>query len=72
MTQKRQNLPARPIGRPPVTPKLTEALFVRTNLELIQGLDKLVERERQAHPGRIVTRANIIRDILYQAVENYE
>ena len=72
MTQKRQDLPPRPVGRPPnPTLRLTERLLVRVNMELIQGLDKLVERERQAHPGRIITRANIIRDILYQAVKNY-
>ena len=49
---------------------LRQVLFVRINLELLYGLDGLVERERQAHPGRIVTRADIVRDILYQAIKN--
>lgn len=47
---------------------LRQVLFVRINAELFSGLNKLVDRERQAHPGRTVTRADIVRDILYQAV----
>lgn len=75
MTQNiTQNLAQeRKLGAPQKVPGgLREVLFVRTNRELLSGLDKLVECERQAHPGRTITRADIVRDILYQAIRKKE
>jgi hypothetical protein len=47
---------------------LTEVLYVRTTPALLRALDKLVEKERESRPLRSVSRADVAREILYNAV----
>lgn len=50
---------------------LSKVLYIRASEDLLDALDELVERERQSHPGRSVSRADVAREILYQrAVQN--
>lgn len=56
-------------GAPPkVAGGLPKVLYVRASDDLLDALDALVEKERESRPGRAVSRADIARDLLYQAV----
>jgi metal-responsive CopG/Arc/MetJ family transcriptional regulator len=46
----------------------TAILFVRVPQDLMSGLDDLLDQERKEHPGREVSRSDIVREILYRAV----
>ena len=47
----------------------TEVLFVRVPIELIQRLDQELERRRREEPGRVISRADIVREILYRELD---
>ncbi len=57
-------------GRPPTKAPggLTEVLFVRTNKDLLNQLDQLVDLERERRKGRTISRADLARELLYRAV----
>jgi hypothetical protein len=56
-------------GAPPkVAGGLSKVLYVRASGDLLDALDALVEKERETRPGRTISRADIARDLLYQAV----
>ena len=47
---------------------LTRVLYVRATDDLIDALDKVVEKERVARRGLAVSRADIARSLLYEAL----
>lgn len=47
---------------------LTEVLFVRINSDLRVRLNQRVEKERANYPGRTVSEADVVREILYEAL----
>jgi len=53
-------------GRP--SRGLNEVLFVRAPIDLIERLDERLARAREKAPGRRISRADIVREILYQEV----
>lgn len=56
-------------GAPPkVAGGLSKVLYVRANDDLLDALDALVEKERESRPGRVISRADVARDLLYRAV----
>lgn len=56
-------------GAPPkVAGGLSKVLYVRASDDLLNALDALVEKERGERPGRTISRADVARDLLYQAV----
>jgi predicted ATP-dependent serine protease len=58
-----------PKGRPPKSEGgLNEVLFVRTSRTLLDELDALVREEKQERPYRVVTRADIARELLHEAI----
>jgi hypothetical protein len=68
-TAMRQKSRVRRGGAPRKAPEgLTEVLYVRTTPALLRALDKLVEKEREASPMRSVSRADLAREILDDAV----
>lgn len=60
----------KPGRRPMVQGGLTEVLFVRSSKKLIRALDRRLESESARNPGRTLSRADIVREILYQALED--
>lgn len=54
-------MPGRPL-------KLTHVLFVRVPDEMIVMLDQLAERLRKARPHTSISRAGIVRDLLWDAM----
>ena len=68
MTKPVKSLPRRG-GPPPKAPGgLKEVLFVRTNGDLLEALDALVDLERERRQGRTVSRSDLARELLYRAV----
>ena len=57
--------PGAPTKAPGGLPKV---LFVRAQQDLLEALDRLVDEEREKHPGRGITRSDIARELLYRAV----
>lgn len=56
-------------GAPPkVAGGLTKVLYVRANSDLIDALDKATEKERVAQRGMSISRADIARNLLYEAL----
>ena len=51
-------------GRP--TLGLTKVLFIRCNRALIEALDRLLAKTRTANPGRVISRADLVRELLYK------
>jgi hypothetical protein len=49
---------------------MNKVLFVRAPDDLLDALDEVVEREREARPGRTVSRADVARELLYAALKN--
>lgn len=47
--------------------ELTEALFLRIRTDLMERIDAKVEALKLKHPGRKVSRADVVRTILYDA-----
>lgn len=47
---------------------LTEVLFIRIRGDLLTELDVLVERMRARHQGRVISRSDLVRELLYRAV----
>lgn len=47
---------------------LTEVLFVRISSDLRVRLNQRVEQERANYPGRTVSEADVVREILYEAL----
>jgi hypothetical protein len=47
-----------------------ETLHVRADSALIEGLDKIVHAEESAHPGRTITRADVIRELLHEGIRS--
>lgn len=43
-------------------------LTARVPQSLLDGLDRLMERKRKAEPGRNLTRADLVRMLLFQAI----
>lgn len=54
-------------GRP--SEGLSSVLFLRCSSDLIERLDSAVERARKKNPGRVVSRADIVREVLYAGLE---
>ena len=48
---------------------LKKVLFVRAPSELIDALDVLAEREREHNPGRSISRADMARELLAEALK---
>ncbi len=51
---------------------MSEVLFIRCARDLVTGLDVLVATERAKHPGRVVSRSDVAREILWRAVRALE
>ena len=47
------------------TPKLDRVLFIRVDKKLVAGLDKRLEATRNGKPGASISRADLIREMLY-------
>ena len=47
---------------------MQKVLFIRAPHDLVEALDRMVEREKKARPGRGLSRSDLARDLLYQAV----
>lgn len=47
----------------------TEVLFVRVPIDLIERLDRELECRRLEEPGRVISRADVVREILYQELD---
>jgi hypothetical protein len=48
---------------------LENVLYVRVSPDLLKRLDAIVDRERAEQPGRVVSRADVARVLLYRATE---
>ena len=48
---------------------LERILFLRVDPDMLARLDAIVERERAEHPGRTVTRAGVVREMLLRELE---
>ena len=48
---------------------LKQILFVRVDDTLLPLLDKLVVEEQKTAPSRTVTRAEVVRDLIYKALQ---
>ena len=48
---------------------LQKVLYVRVAPELLEALDGLVAKEAKRHPGRVVSRADVARELLYEATK---
>ena len=60
-------------GVPRKSPEgLDKVLFIRANQELLDRLDRLRDRERRARPGVVLSRADIARTILWDALQRDE
>ena len=56
-------------GAPRKAPNgLSRVLYVRASEELLAALDAKVAQERDAHPGRGVSRADVARELLYRGL----
>ena len=64
----KSNKPQRKGAPPKVAGGLSKVLYIRASKDLLDALDGLVEKERETRPGRVISRADIARDILHQAV----
>ena len=49
---------------------MNKVLFVRAPEDLLAALDSRVESERDAHPGHNVSRADVARQLLYEALKH--
>jgi hypothetical protein len=47
---------------------LEHVLFVRADADLVARLDAYAEEQKKAHPGRAVSRADAVRELLYTAL----
>lgn len=54
-------------GRP--SRGLTEVLYIRVSKELIDRLDARVREERKLRPGQVISRADIVRELLYEGTD---
>ncbi len=54
-------------GRP--SSGLSEVLYIRAPKGLVEGLDKLVAKERKLRPGVVVSRSDLVREILYEGLK---
>lgn len=61
---------ARKKGGPPrkAPEGLNKALFIRANSALLDRLDQLCEQERKRRPGVVLSRADVARSILWDAI----
>ena len=58
-------------GAPPKVPGgFSKVLYIRANEDLLSALDAIAARERQEHPGRVISRADIAREMLYKAAKS--
>lgn len=56
-------------GAPPkVAGGLNRVLYIRAGSDLIDALDRVVEKERMARRGVAISRADIARALLYEAL----
>ncbi len=51
---------------------LDKLLYVRVDSELLKALEEIMEDTRRVRPGAIVTQAGIVREILWEAVQQWE
>ncbi len=54
------------------TQELDTTLYVRVNSELVKALEEIAVDTRMARPGQIITRAGVVREILWEAVQQWE
>lgn len=47
---------------------LSEVIYIRADQALVNGIDVLLEKDRLGHPGRTLSRSDLIREILWRAV----
>jgi hypothetical protein len=45
-----------------------KALFVRAAPDLLEALDEYVRRQRYLHPGMSISRADVVRELLYESL----
>lgn len=59
-------------GRPPQKAPggLTHVLFVRVDQTMLDALDKVRDVESQEHPGRVVSRADVVRELLSRGLKS--
>lgn len=50
---------------------LGDVLFIRVPKELIDRIDRLVEKRRAEEPWRAVSRSDVARELLYAGTEGY-
>lgn len=43
---------------------MSEVLFIRINRKMLDDLDSLLKDERLEHPGRKISRSDLVREIL--------
>jgi hypothetical protein len=56
-------------GPPRKAPEgLNKALFIRANSALLDRLDELCEQEKKRRPGIVLSRADVARSILWDAI----
>ncbi len=48
---------------------LSRVLFIRATPELLEALDRITAKERAENPGRVISRADVARGILHNAIE---
>lgn len=58
------------LGRP--SRGLTEVLYTRVSKDLIERLDARVREERKLRPGQVISRADIVRELLYEGLDGTE
>lgn len=44
----------------------TEVLYIRVSFDLVELLDHEVERQRKEERGRVISRSDVVREILYR------
>jgi hypothetical protein len=60
---RRKGAPPKAVGG------LSKVLYIRASEDLLDALDAIVEKERKVRPGLSLSRADVARDMLYQAVQ---
>lgn len=49
---------------------LNRVLYVRADEGLLEALDQVARTEQAAHPGRVVSRADVARELLHLALKH--
>ena len=69
MMGRRQSVQRKGGARRKAAGGLTKALFIRVDDDLLKRLDKLREQQSKRKPGIVLSRADVARSILWDAVQ---